>query len=171
MKLDKRIIKGKKPLDCFDIDTARQFIGKKGYFGLHTSQFMDLDLCPKCVVDELKKIDEYDSSPFISAGGCCYSYFLPVEWVKEPEKKYRAFTNEEFLNLFDSGKLHSIRKKNEKGRYIITDVYFNDECVKGAIFVKLNSGCGGFGMEFLVNNGYEYFYGKGWKPFGIEIEE
>lgn len=70
MKLDRRIIEGKRPLDCFDVDTARQFIGKKGYFGLHTSQFMDLDLCPKCVVDELKKIDEYDSSPFISAGRC-----------------------------------------------------------------------------------------------------
>ena len=166
MKLDSRIVKGKKPLDCFDVDIARHFIGKKGYFGLHTSQFMDLDLCPKCVVDELKEIDEYDSSPFISASGCCYSYFLPVEWVK-PEKKYRAFTNEEFLNLFDSGKLHSIRKKNEKGRYIITDVY----CINDDIFVKLNSDCGGFGMEFLVNNGYEYFDGKGWKPFGVEIEE
>lgn len=166
MKLDPRIIKGKKPLDCFDVDIARQFIGKKGYFGLHTSQFMDLDLCPKCVVDELKKIDEYDSSPFISAGGCCYSYFLPVEWVK-PEKKYRPFTNEEFLALFDSGKLHSIRKKNEKGRYIITDVYFNDE----TIFVKLNCDGIGLAMRFLVNNGYEYFNGKDWQPFGVEIEE
>ena len=167
MELDPRIIEGKKPLDCFDVDIARQFIGKKGYFGLHTSQFMDLDLCPKCVVDELKEIDEYDNSPFISAGGCCYSYFLPAKWVKEPEKKYRPFTNEEFLNLFDSGKLHSIRKKNVKGRYIITNVYyFNDEC-----FVKLNSDCGGFGMVFLVNNGYEYFDGKDWKPFGVEENE
>ncbi len=170
MKLDSRIIKGKRPLDCFDVDIARQFIGKKGYFGLHTSQFMDLDLYPKCVVDELQKIDEYDNAPFISAGGCCYSYFLPVEWVK-PEKKFRPFTNEEFLNLFDSGKLHSIRRKNEKGRYIITDVYFNDEWEKGTIFVKLNSGGIGLAMRHLANNGYEYFDGKDWQPFGIEIEE
>lgn len=167
MKLDPRIINGKKPLDCFDVDIARQFIGKKGYFGLHTSQFMDLDLCPKCIVDELKEIDEYDNSPFISAGGCCYCYFLPVEWVK-PEKKYRAFTNEEFLTLFDSGKLHSIRRKNEQRRYIITDVYFNDKYEKGTIFVKLNSEGIGFAMRFLVNNGYEYFDGKDWIPFGVE---
>ena len=170
MKLDPRIIEGKKPLDCFDVDIARQFIGKKGYFGTHTSQFMDLDLCPKCVVDELKKIDECDDSPFISAGGCCYCYFLPAAWVK-PEKKYRPFTNEEFLALFDSGKLHSIRRKNEQGRYIITDVYFNDEYEKGTIFVKLNSGGIGLAMRFLVNNGYEYFNGKDWQPFGVEIEE
>lgn len=93
MKVDKRIIKGKKPLDCFDTEIAKQFIGKKGLFGTHKSQFMNLDTCPKCVVDELKKIDEYDSSPFISAGGCCYCYFLPAEWVK-PEKKYKPYSNE-----------------------------------------------------------------------------
>ena len=50
MELDKRIIEGKKPLDCFDIDIAKQFIGKKGFFGAHESQFMNLDTCPKCVV-------------------------------------------------------------------------------------------------------------------------
>lgn len=169
MKLDPRIIKGKKPLDCFDVDIARQFIGKKGYFGTHAPQFMNLDTYPKCIVGKLKKIDNYDNHPFISASDCCYCYFLPVEWVSL-EKKYRAFTNEEFLNLFDSGKLHSIRKKNEQGRYIITDVYFNDECVKGAVFVKLNGGDSGFGMAFLVSNGYEYFDGKYWKPFGEEMK-
>ena len=52
MELDKRIIEGKKPLDCFDIDIAKQFIGKKGFFGAHESQFMNLDTCPKCVVNK-----------------------------------------------------------------------------------------------------------------------
>ena len=28
MELDKRIIEGKKPLDCFDIDIAKQFARK-----------------------------------------------------------------------------------------------------------------------------------------------
>ena len=32
MKLDKRIIEGKKPLSCIDTDEAKQFIGKQGYF-------------------------------------------------------------------------------------------------------------------------------------------
>ena len=31
MKLDSRILEGKKPLDCFDVEEAKQFIGKKGY--------------------------------------------------------------------------------------------------------------------------------------------
>ena len=99
MELDKRIIKGKRPLSCFDVDTARQFIGKKGY-----------DLCPKCVVDELKEIDEYDSSPFISASGCCYSYFLPAEWVK-PEKKYRPFSIEDWKLKHSIGETVLYRSK------------------------------------------------------------
>ena len=85
---------------------------------------------------------------------------------KEPEKKYRPFTNEEFLALFDSGKLHSIRKKNEKGRYVITDIYFNDD--EDTVFVRLNHCDAGAGMRYLVNNGYEYFDGKDWQPFGVK---
>ena len=32
MELDKRIKEGKRPLTCFDLKEAEQFIGKKGYF-------------------------------------------------------------------------------------------------------------------------------------------
>ena len=32
MKLDKRIKEGKRPLDCFDTEIAKEFIGKKGLF-------------------------------------------------------------------------------------------------------------------------------------------
>ena len=67
MKLDKRIKEGKRPLDCFDTDVAKQFIGKKGLFGTYDSQFANLDRCPKCLVDELKSVDDYDDYPFIKA--------------------------------------------------------------------------------------------------------
>ena len=32
MKLDSRIIEGKRPLTCFDTEEAKQFLGKWGYF-------------------------------------------------------------------------------------------------------------------------------------------
>ena len=46
MKLDSRIIDGKKPLTCFDSDEAKQFIGQEGYFSNDKTDFQDLnDAC------------------------------------------------------------------------------------------------------------------------------
>ena len=44
------------------------------------------------------------------------------------EKKYRPFTNEEFIELFDLGKFHSIRKIDELyDRLIITNIYHSKD--------------------------------------------
>ena len=163
MELDKRIKEGKRPLTCFDIEEAKQFVGKKGYFSDYLNVYTNL-----CNMQEdvLESLDEHHDEAFVET--CAkWEFFLPAEWVKEPEKKYRAFTNEEFLNLFDAGKLHSIRKKNERGRYIITEIYFNDDCEKDTVYVKLNHCDAGFAMRYLVNNDFEYFDGKEWKIFGV----
>ena len=177
MKLDNRIIKGKKPLDCFNVDIARQFIGKKGYFGTHTSQFMNLDLCPKCVVDELKEIDEYDNSPFISAGGCCYSYFLPAEWVKEPEKKYRPFSIKDWKFKHSVGETILYRYKGTYcGDHSEAELMYlgfikpldgiTDEAGKGQIVLGNNA----HGLQNLFDD-YEMWVDSDWRPFGVEIEE
>ena len=39
MELDKRIKEGKKPLDCFDIQKAKKFLGVKGYFSPYIDYF------------------------------------------------------------------------------------------------------------------------------------
>ena len=39
MNLDPRIIEGKRPLDCFDTDAAKEFIGKACYFGINIEDF------------------------------------------------------------------------------------------------------------------------------------
>ncbi len=164
MELDSRIIEGKRPLTCFDSEYAKQFIGKKGFVAGELTQFCDLNETDETT---LKNVYQNKTGCFVTSL-TRYKYFLPSEWVQEPEKKYRPFTNEEFLALFDSGKLHSIRKKNEKGRYIITDVYFNDDYEKDTVFVRLNNCDAGAGMRYLVNNGYEYFDGEDWQPFGVK---
>lgn len=170
MKLDSRIVKGKKPLDCFDVDIARQFIGKKGYFGLHTSQFMNLALCPKCVVDELKEIDEYDNSPFISAGGCCYSYFLPVEWLKpeEPEIKWRPFKDHaEYKEFLNDGVIENwVKIKNKTTNEIYELMYVgggNDEIILGGMIFSVS----GLFRDFELFNECA----REWLPFGVEGEE
>ena len=166
MKLDERIIKGKKYLDCFDTVEASHFIGKKGYFSNTKTSYDDLSFLLEGI---LGRIEPQNENSFCEK--TCerhYKYFLPSEWVEQPKKKCRPFTNEEFFNLFDSGKLCSIRKKNERGRFIITEVYFNDDCEKDTVYVKLNHCDAGFAMRYLLQNDFEYFDGKEWQPFGIE---
>lgn len=84
--------------------------------------------------------------------------------TKEHEKKYRAFTNEEFLELFDLGKLHSIRLKDGLSerleRLIITDIYVQGDY----LYIKLNNGDTGYSPAYLFDR-CEYFDGE-WKPFG-----
>ncbi len=166
--LDKRIKKGKKPLTVFDVDLAVAFEGQEGYFSDYPNHFGNLDRASQGCLKEVEKSADADYPFFCGNEETYYRFFLPAEWVKEPEKKYRPFTNEEFLALFDSGKLHSIRKKNEKGRYIITDVYFNDDCEEDTVFVCLNNCGAGTGMRYLVDNDYEYFDGEDWQPFGVK---
>lgn len=165
MILDSRILPGKKPLTVFDVDLALTFKGQEGYFSDYHGHFKNLNRTTQGCLKEVEKSGD-DDYPYLCKQ--YYRFFLPAKWVKKPEKKYRPFTNEEFLALFDSGKLHSIRKKNEKGRYIITDVYFNDDYEKDTVFVSLNNCDAGVGMGYLINNGYEYFDGKDWRPFGVK---
>lgn len=174
MELDKRILEGKKPLDCFDTEIAKRFIGKKGFFGTHESQFMNLDTCPKCVVDELKEVDNYDDRPFTSKGGCSYRRFLPVEWVKEPKKKYRPFSLEEFFNIFEVGDLIVFKMKNTDEvkcamfTGYITDVERIDDKTPGA--VELMLGIFHYSLFSLFED-FELFFEDKWQPFGKECEE
>lgn len=163
MELDSRIIEGKKPLDCFDTKIAKQFLGKKGYFSDYHNDYTHL-----CNTEEgvLKSLDEHHDEAYEGTYNK-WKFFLPAEWIKEPEKKYRAFTNEEFVKLFDSGKLHSIRLKDSSTqrleRLIITDIYVQGNY----LYAKLNSSTTGYSPEYFFSN-CDYFDGKEWKPFGVE---
>lgn len=168
MKLDSRILEGKKPLDCFDAEIAKQFIGKKGLFGSHESQFMDLDTCPKCVVDELKKVDNYDDCPFISKGGCSYRRFLPAEWVKKEPEKYRQFENHaEYKECLEAGIIETWIQIREKASKEVWELMYTGG---HGIFVCFGA------YVFSLKNLFNDFELKNeqtgeWQPFGIEIEE
>ena len=101
MELDKRIKEGKRPLTCFDTEQAKQFIGKKGYFSHYVDNYADLkntalgalggtgDTFHESFVCTEEPFDNYD-----------YEFFLPAEWVKEPEKKYREYKDlDEFFDV------------------------------------------------------------------------
>ena len=111
MELDKRIIEGKKPLDCFDAENEelmKSFLNKEGYFSNNLENFCLLDGCFKRLLSNVfKKV----KSCFNDDEGRDWKFFLPVEWVKEPEKKYRSFTLTEWINQHEIGDVIHYRSK------------------------------------------------------------
>lgn len=173
MELDKRI------RDITDIQSVTdgchdwEYMNKKGYFSDSITNFKNLN---KCVYGEYKgyfpeKDRCFSALPNGDRVRFVYHYFIPEDALKPIEKTYRPFTNEEFFDLFDAGKLFSIRKKNKQGRFIITEVYFNDNCEKDKVYVKLNHCGAGFGIEYLLRNDFEFYDCKEWKIFGVEVKE
>ena len=172
MKLDSRILEGKKPLDCFDVEEAKQFIGKKGYFCDHRSGFTNIS---NLVEDVLRDITPDDNYCEVYKTNCTsWEYFLPKEWIKEseekPEKKYRAFSLNEFLEKYDVGDLVKIRRNGyeevEHAMFTgyITDVERIDDKTPGACEIML----GIFHYSLLdLFKDFELFYNGEWQPFGV----
>ena len=111
MELDKSIIEGKRPLFCLDTEEAKQFIGKEGYFTNHLGVFANIKRIEKYM---LTAIDEKAQSCFKDVDGVRWDWFLPSEWVKEPEneKKYRPFTLAEWIAQHEIGKVINYRSKS-----------------------------------------------------------
>ena len=63
MKLDKRIINGKRPLTCFDTEQAKQFVDTKGYFANDMGDFHNFD---DRLYGTLNAVHNKSSRPFLS---------------------------------------------------------------------------------------------------------
>ena len=177
MKLDSRIIEGKRPLSCLDTDEAKKFIGKKGYFAGDLSIFKNLDYFDKWTLQEIK-----DDPCRCFKDGCLgewWYYFLPEAWVqeKEPEpvwKPYDLDTLREDKILL--GNAITFRRKTEdNSARIITAIYNgkseNSDDLNDSEIVL---GCEWFGFQRLFED-YEIFdnvYGSSnvckWRPFGYQ---
>lgn len=177
MKLDSRIIEGKKPLSCLDIDEAKKFIGKEGYFSGSLLIYKNLDYFDKWTLTEIKD----DASRCFKDGRLSewWDYFLPAEWVKEKEpepvwKPYDLDTLREDKILL--GHVITFRRKTEdKSARIITAIYNgrsenSDDLDDSEILL------GGEWFGFLqLFEDYEIFdsaYGDSkickWRPFGYQ---
>ena len=84
MELDKRIREGKKPLDCFDIQKAKKFLGVKGYFSPYIDYFGDLKLTH---YETLLDIDDKSTTPYGFDDDSYYAFFLPAAWVRNTEEQ------------------------------------------------------------------------------------
>ena len=114
MKLDPRIIEGKKPLTCFDVEEAKQFLGKECYFSNCKCHYKKLDDFKRFVslsdycIGVLTAVMNLGDRVFDVDQQCKeFRYCLPCEWVKEKEpKKYRPYKNyDEMSQDFSVGQI------------------------------------------------------------------
>ena len=110
MKLDSRIIKGKRPLTCF----FEKFESLTDYCIGTLTAIMDLG-------DRVFDVDQQCKE---------FRYCLPCEWVKseEPEKKYRPYTLAEWVDQHEIGEVIHYRDKDYKQQFhVMYSGYIIDE--------------------------------------------
>lgn len=180
MELDKRIKEGKRPLNCFDTEQAKQFIGKKCYFSDDARDFINLDKADGDTlfyVAELQNIWTAEEYCFADNSND-YRFILPFEWVNPEEpiekKKYRPFSLEEFFNIFEVGDLIVFKMKNTDEvkcamfTGYITDVERIDDKTPGAVDLML--GIFHYSLFSLFED-FELLYHGKWQPFGVIDEQ
>lgn len=174
MELDNRIIEGKKPLDCFDSENReliKPFLNKEGYFSNNLENFCLLDGCFKRL---LSNVFKERKSCFTDDEGRDWKFFLPVEWVKEPEKKYRAFTLAEWIDQHEIGEVIHCRNEHKQEFHVMYTGYVIDN---GEEDIQDNRTTG---RIMLINMGYllqelferyEICVNGEWIPFGVIEDE
>lgn len=166
MKLDNRIIEGKKPLDCFDTDVAEQFIGKKGYFADNDYAFIDItsDDYPISYAT-LTSVDEFHRISFYDNFDVRHYYFLPEEWINL-KKKYRPYSLSEWIEQYEIGDIIHYRCKSDgtEIRHMYLGTRHRPESV------KITIGDSSYSLECLFED-YEIEVNGDWLPFGVEVEE
>lgn len=167
MKLDSRILEGKKPLNCFDTEQAKQFIGKKCYFSDDARDFMDLDKADGDTlfyVAELQNIWTAEEYCFADNSND-YRFILPLEWLKEektePEKKYREYKDlDEFFDVtgLEIGDLIKLKFPGNN----VAELLIVGSCNNG-LFIGIHK----YTFKQLFEM-VEISISGEWKPFGIK---
>lgn len=164
MELDKRIIKGKKPLTAFDVMESK-FIGTDCFFSDKPSDFADLS---KCQVGKLMSLDAV-SGMFGASKNNSYAVFyfcLPCEWVEEKkEAKYRPYSLKEFIGDVNLGLEPWIRMRHVRTNKECKFLYTGYQETEVGEYICL--GCYQFDFISLFKN-YEICINGEWQPFGIE---
>jgi hypothetical protein len=170
MELDKIIKEGKRPLTCFDVEIAKQFIGKDGYFSHCIDNYADLE---NTVLGTLGSTGDTYYESFVcteeTSDNYYYEFFMPSEWVKEPEKKYRAFSLSEWINQHEIGEVIHYRCKSPEIE--LRHMYTGYAHGIGADIEKTTSGTltlgvASYALDYLFEE-YELEINSEWQPFGV----
>lgn len=173
MNLDPKIVPSKSPLTCFDIEQAKEFIGKECYFSDDATDFMDLDQVDwdsHFYIAVLQSILVSKEYCFTNYRGD-YRFILPCEWVEEKkEPKYRPYTIKDFEEAFLKGEFEDFIIFRDKT--YTNDIYtmrYNGNFKKGE-FEYICLGAKNFSFEHLFENYEVANYDGDFVPFGV-LEE
>ena len=176
MELDPRIIKGKRPLTCFDTEQAKEFLGKECYFSNCKSHYKNLSAFEKyetltdyCIGTLTAVMDLGDRVFDVDQQCKEFRYCLPCEWVKEPEKKYRAFTLAEWIDQYEIGDIIRYRCKSQKielCHMYVGYAYGIGTDIKNTTSGTLTLGVASYTLDYLFEDYEICIYGE-WQPFGV----
>ena len=172
MELDKRIIEGKRPLTCYDIEEAKEYIGKVCYVCDEYDFFSKLGLAEKTILKGVEDCEipfHYDSYDSEKQAEFC----IPAEWVKEPEKKYRPYTLAEWIGQHTIGDVIRYRCKSQKIelRHLYVGYgYSIGADIKNTTSGTLTLGVASYTLDYLLED-YEIEVNGEWLPFGVIDEE
>lgn len=167
MKLDPRIIEGKKPFGCFETEEAKKFTGKECYFSDYECCFESLDLYKwkDVIVGTLLEVSDTGSDPYRSRE-TWFAYCLPLEFTENIQKKpsYRPFTLSEFLAIARVGDKIDYRYKSRPKQEISAIV--SEVCQEnGNVLVKFGGNVWSF--DDMLSH-LELECGGEWYPFGVK---
>lgn len=158
MKLDPRIFPSKQPLTCFDVELAKDFIGKECYFSNSAKKYEDL----KEIEDSTgiyyrkgvltKVYTDNQEAVFLDNINAEFRFCLPAEWVLwDPRTNFdKRIIKRDFLDRFD---------KEEAKQYIGKKCFYTDELEN---FSDLDSPRVHIGT---LSNFTEEFIDKGFGPY------
>lgn len=170
MKLDPKIIEGKKPLGCFETEEAKKFIRKECYFADNECCFQSLDFEQWSSAGKgiLENVSDIGSNAYRSCRNW-YAYCLPCEWVQEQKKpQWRAFKDHaEYKEFLNDGIIESWVKIKDKGDNKIYELMYigggDDKICLGGMMLSVSNLFKDF--ELLNESTGE------WQPFGVEEGE
>ena len=151
MELDKRIKEGKRPLTCFDLKEAEEYVGKKCYISNEYDFFRDLDFTQQKILNGVEDCE----TPFHYDSDKQAEFCLPCDWVKEPEKKYRPYSLNENKAMICGYQIME-GEANTPGKGFIN---------LGGIWVSLQR------MFDDYETPNSYLYPEVWEPFGVKENE
>lgn len=168
MELDSRILEGKKPLTCFDIDEAEKYVGKKCYISNEYDFFRNLDFTQQKILNGVEDCEEPFHYDQLKQAKFC----LPCEWVKK-EPKYRPFSLAEWIEQHEIGEVIHYRSKSEGialHHMYVGYAYGIGKDINEIGVGTLTLGVASYSFDYLFED-YELFYNGRWLPFGVIDED
>lgn len=178
MKLDSRILDGKRPLTCLDVEQAREFEGKQCLFSDSYVNYKNISEYVKhpqytgtlVAIRDKFQCRESEESPYRNGNdGYFYELVLPLEWVKEFETpEFVPYTLDTWGQDFKLGDELLIRLKDDESDYMYKGIYTGWSCKDKKILIAIGSWL--FCLTDFFSR-YEIYRNEHWEPFGKNTKE